>query len=360
MSNNMFGELFPDEKQASLLNNNMFFNAGEHPNVKVLPPIQLINQWILDVIKRKCKKIYQPTGAALEYWALCLNPYHFCGYCCSYCYVPGVRRQKRAWHNQPGVLGKGLMKELESDLLVLQNNGITGLSILITFLSDPWHLGDSRYTSGIIQMIHEYGHFVNCLTKSGNLSLRDRGLFGKGDRYGASLTLASHAMSKKFEKKAAMPDERINALIKFSEVCPTWVSLEPVILPSHTLKNMSIDGLADAVEVFKVGKVNRFKGAPPVNWAKFTKDVIKKAIELGTVVYIKSSLHEYVPAEYLKHIQVHAPMTGWQPTESLSGIKNGKKSSDYVNALIALSKGEIVQCANNALKFRVVEGAYDE
>jgi len=132
------------------------------------------------------------------------------------------------------------------------------------------------------------------LTKNGNLATRDFDLYKKKDTYAITLTFDNEKDSKTIEPKADIPQDRIKSLKKAHKLgIQTWVSLEPVIIPSQSLN--LIDLTHDFVDLYKVGKLNGYpKIESKINWREFGKKAINKLREYNKNFYIKKDLKKYL------------------------------------------------------------------
>jgi DNA repair photolyase len=172
--------------------------------------------------------IYAPKGPPLEYAPLATNPFGGCGHSCTYCSVPITTHQDRAEFNAGAILRPNYLANLRRDAALNQAAGITE-QVLIAFITDP-HPGDTTPTRAAIEMLIEYGPGVCVLSKGGTRALRDVDLFRPDrDAYAATLTSLVDRLSKKWERGAPLPGDRIATLKAFHDAgIPMWVSLEPV------------------------------------------------------------------------------------------------------------------------------------
>jgi DNA repair photolyase len=121
---------------------------------------------------RGCTYIYAPAGQAGEYAPLAANPYRGCGHGCAYCYVPGVIKMDRREFDAGANLRPNFMSGLLRDARRYQEAGITE-QVMLSFTSDPYHLGDTAPTRTTLEILIEHGLVICTLTKGGLRALRD-------------------------------------------------------------------------------------------------------------------------------------------------------------------------------------------
>jgi DNA repair photolyase len=128
---------------------------------------------------------------------------------------------------------------------------------MLSFTSDPYHPGDSSLTRKSLEVLIEHGLGICTLTKGGTRSLRDLDLFRSSrDAFASTLTSLDDSFSRKWERGAALPGDRIAALRAFHEAgIFTWVSLEPTIDTASSLQ--IIRETHEYVDLYKVGRVNK-------------------------------------------------------------------------------------------------------
>ena len=249
----------------------------------------------------KTKLIYEPSGKALEYENLALNLYRGCPHQCAYCYVPAISRQTREqFFAQEVVLRKPIdeiFRLLEKDCQILTETALLDgdvkqLRVLMSFTTDPY--GEQERELGVtrraIELLNSYGIAVNILTKNGTLARRDLDVMSKfdGNMFGVTVS-CGNKLATEWEPRAENPVMRLVALKDaFDMGIRTWVSLEPVIEPNWVLA--MIPGLANFVDVFKVGKLNHHPFANTIDWHQFKIDVEKALVATGKEYYIKQDL----------------------------------------------------------------------
>lgn len=251
-----------------------------------------------------CSYIYAPKGEAGEYAPLAANPYRGCGHGCSYCYVPLVLKMKRPEFDAGAYPRPDFLKKLRRDALKYQRAGITE-QVMLSFTSDPYHPGDNTLTRETIETLQHYGLGVCTLTKGGTRSLRDLGLFRPDwDAFASTLTSLDENFSRKWERAAAPPSDRIKALRAFHERgIFTWVSLEPTLDVESALA--IVKATHSFVELYKIGRANYLKDITRLtDWKGYTLRMIDLCSALGVRHYIKRDLQPYLPSGYPNPMRV--------------------------------------------------------
>jgi DNA repair photolyase len=204
---------------------------------------------------RGCSIIYRPGGHAGEYAVLATSPYRGCGHRCAYCYVPQITRQPRSEFDAGAVPRKDYLRRLRADAEIYRAAGITE-QVMLSFSTDPYHPGDTTLTRQTLEVLIEYGFGICCLSKGGTRALRDIDLYRPDrDAYAATLTSLDAAISAKWERHAAPPEDRIAALRQFHGAgIYTWVSLEPVLDVEASLA--IIKTTHQFVDFYKLGRTN--------------------------------------------------------------------------------------------------------
>lgn len=250
-----------------------------------------------------CSHIYAPAGQAGEYAPLACNIYRGCGHECVYCYVPGVLKMTRKEFDAGAAPRKGFsIHGLKRDAAKYRAAGIDA-QIMLSFTSDPYHLGDTALTKATLIALRESGMAFCTLTKGGARALRDIDLFRpERDAFASTLTSINDEFSLKFERKAAPASERIATLRKFHDRGVfTWVSLEPTLSIEESLA--VVRETYRFVDLYKIGRAN-YMGAitRETNWEMYTWRMTDLCRDLGVQHYIKRDLQAYLPAGY------HNPM----------------------------------------------------
>lgn len=251
-----------------------------------------------------CSIIYAPKGQAGEYAPLATNPYRGCGHGCAYCYVPLVTKQPRPEFDAGAVERDGFRQRLIADARKYHAAGITE-QVMLSFTTDPYHPGDTALTTRTLEILRSYGLAFCTLTKGGRRSLRDITLFRpERDAFASTLTSLDVRFSRKWERGAADPDDRIAALRAFHERgIFTWVSLEPTLDVDASLA--IIDATHEFVDLYKVGQANYLKEITrTTDWRDYTMRVIDKLQALRKQHYIKRDLQPHLPAGYHNPLRV--------------------------------------------------------
>lgn len=250
-----------------------------------------------------CQYIYAPKGQAGEYAPLACNPYRGCGHGCAYCYVPLVTKQPRQEFDAGAVERNGFMVNLQHDAAKYRELGVTE-QVMLSFTTDPFHPGDTVLTTLTIATLQEYGLGVCTLTKGGTRALRDLPLFRpKRDAFASTLTSLDAHFSKKWERNAAPPADRIAALKKFHEAgIFTWVSLEPTI--DLAASSAIVEATHDFVDFYKVGRVNYLPMTKTTDWQAYTLRMLDVLNQFGARHYIKHDLQGFLPTDYPNELRI--------------------------------------------------------
>ncbi|MDM0072788.1 radical SAM protein [Variovorax sp. J2P1-59] len=250
-----------------------------------------------------CTTIYAPAGQAGEYAPLATNPYRGCGHGCAYCYVPKVLRMPRAEFDAGAVDRPGYLQKLRNDAKRYKAAGNRG-QVMLSFTSDPYHPGDTSATRSTLEVLRDHGLGFCTLSKGGTRALRDLDLFRpERDAYAATLTSLDDAFSLKWERGAALPADRIEALRRFHDAgIFTWVSLEPTIDVEASLA--IVRATHEFVDLFKIGRVNYLPMTRTTDWQSYTHRMIEQCQRLGVATYIKQDLQAYLPEGYVNPLRV--------------------------------------------------------
>lgn len=252
--------------------------------------------------------IYRPSGEAGEYAPLATNPYKGCGHACVYCYVPNATHLKRPIFDAGAIPRADFEHRLKKDIARYRAAGICdghpAEQVFITFSSDPYHPGDIEPTRKTIKILQEGGMAFCTLSKGGSKAFPFMSLYRRDrDAYAATLTSLDDRFSKKFERNAALPNDRINALLQFhNQGVFTWVSLEPTLSAEASLA--IVDRTHQFVDLYKVGKANYIKTPEPIDWRDYTLRMIEKLQRLGKRHYIKKDLQPYLPDGYFNPLRI--------------------------------------------------------
>jgi len=234
--------------------------------------------------------IYEPKGRAREYSPLALNIYSGCGHGCKYCYAPSATYKTREAFERPGAR-RDIIHRVQRDAEKLAGDK---RPVLLCFTCDPYQPFDMEHmnTRQVIRVMNRYNLTVRVLTKGGMRAVRDFDLLGQNrkNEFGATLTFIDPEASRKWEPRAALPQERMDALKTAHDAgIRTWVSLEPVIDTEQTLELIRMT--VGFVDVFKVGKLNYLNLG--IDWHLFYIRVVCELEKTGKPYYIKKDLKRY-------------------------------------------------------------------
>lgn len=234
--------------------------------------------------------IYEPRGRAREYSPLALNIYNGCDHGCSYCYGTSTCFMS----NTEAIPKKDLLAKLDKEL----DKHAPTEQVLLSFIGDPYCRRErtEKLTRSVLMLLKAYRVPVAILTKGGARCLRDIDLFvdyGAPIMVGATLTFADTEHSLLWEPNADIPENRADTLAELHEAgVTTWVSLEPVIIPTHTLS--LIDATHEFVDVYKVGKWNHDARAGKIDWEAFGNAAVETLRGYGARFYAKEDLRKHI------------------------------------------------------------------
>ena len=250
-----------------------------------------------------CSYIYAPRGNAGEYAPLAANPYRGCGHACSYCYVPLVLKMKRPLFDEGAAPRPDFLRHLTKDAKKYQAAGITE-QVMLSFTSDPYHPGDTSLTRETIQVLIDRGLAFCTLTKGGTRAIMDIDLFRRDrDAFACTLTSLDKTFSRKWERGAAPPSDRIEALKTFHRAgIFTWVSLEPTLDVDAAIA--IVKKTHSFVDLYKVGKANYLPLAKTIDFRDYTLRMTDLMRALGADHYIKRDLQQYLPPRYPNRMRV--------------------------------------------------------
>lgn len=250
-----------------------------------------------------CSIVYSPRGQAGEYSALATNPYRGCGHKCAYCYVPDVLRMPRAEFDQGANPRPDFMRQLKRDLSKYKSLGVTE-QVMLSFTTDPYHPFDNLMTRDVLIAIQDNGLGICTLTKGGKRALRDIELFRPHrDAFATTLTTTDDQFSLKWERGAALPQDRIDTLRAFHDRgIFTWVSLEPTLDCESSLD--IVQQTHEFVDLYKVGRANYLPMTSTTDWEAYTHRMIELMNHLGVRHYIKKDLQKYLPPGYYNPLRV--------------------------------------------------------
>ena len=251
-----------------------------------------------------CTYIYAPKGQAGEYAPLACNPYRGCGHGCAYCYVPLVTKQPRPDFDAGAVERAKFRDGLLKDAAKYKTANIDE-QVMLSFTTDPYHPGDTSLTRWTLEVLADYGLAFCTLTKGAGRALRDIDLFRPThDAFASTLTSLDHAFSRKWERNAALPADRIETLQRFHERgIFTWVSLEPTLDVEASLELVQVTH--PFVDLFKIGRANYLKDITrTTDWRDYTLRMIDLLNRVGVKHYIKKDLQPYLPVDYPNPLRV--------------------------------------------------------
>lgn len=251
-----------------------------------------------------CSYIYAPAGQAGEYAPLAANPYRGCGHGCSYCYVPNVLKMQRPDFDAGAVPRPGFLDNLRKDARKYQGAGITD-QVFFSFTTDLYQSSDRSLSRPSLQIVQEHGMGICVLTKGGSRALEDIDLYRPDrDCFASTLTSLDDAFSKKWERNAALPADRLATLMTFHDRgIYTWVSLEPTLDVESSLA--IVQATRGFVDLFKIGRANYLKEITrTTDWRDYTVRMIDLCATLNVRHYIKRDLQPYLPAGYTNPLRV--------------------------------------------------------
>jgi hypothetical protein len=247
-----------------------------------------------------CAYIYAPATQAGEYSALAANPYRGCGHGCAYCYVPSVIKMSRQEFDTSAVDRPSYLTAYAKKYQAL---GVTE-QVMLSFTTDPYHSGDTSLTAQCLTVLMEHGLGFCTLTKGGTRSLRDLSMFRHDrDAFATTLTSLDDVFSQKWERGAALPADRLKALIAFHDAgIFTWVSLEPTIDVEASLR--IVRETHGFVDLYKIGRVNYLPITKTTDWESYTHRMVDLCQKLGVKHYVKHDLQPFLPAGYPNLLRV--------------------------------------------------------
>lgn len=250
--------------------------------------------------------IYIPSGAAREYSPLAMNYIKGCDHGCVYCYVPKIMKRFDSGYVHSNVYikeEKSLLKEIEASC---RKHAHSPKQVFLSFLTDPYSSfnDETKLTRRVLEILLRYKIPVSILSKGGLRTLQDLDIileFGPNIQVGASLTFTSINDSLKWEKGAAIPEERFEALRIFhNNGIRTWASMEPVIFPDQSLEIMEITH--SYIDAYKIGKLNHFpKHEVRFDWPQFIRDSVSIMRKHDKQFYIKEDLLAFKPDDVFLH-----------------------------------------------------------
>lgn len=246
--------------------------------------------------------IYTPKGRAREYSPKALNVYLSCTHRCEYCYAPGCRHQTREQYFAKPNPRKDIAEKLWMELDINSPKE----QVLMSFIGDVYcetH-DDNRATRGCLEALYAHSVPVAILTKGGYRCLKDLDMFerfGEHIMVGTTLTFDNISDSTAWEGGAANPYERLDTLRQLhGSGVRTFASFEPVIDPEQSLNLMRLTAEAGCVDVYKVGKLNNYKGLDKeIDWTDFLERAVRILRLAGKDFYVKQDLRKNAPTVQL-------------------------------------------------------------
>lgn len=250
-----------------------------------------------------CSYIYAPRGQAGEYAPLATNPYRGCGHKCAYCYVPKVLRLDRGTFDAGARIRPTFQAGLLRDAKKYKAAKCHG-QVMLSFTTDPYPPEHHDLTSWTLKQLRDHGLGFCTLTKGGSRALRDIHLFRPDrDAFASTLTSLDRAVSRKWERGAADPADRIATLRAFHDRgIFTWVSLEPTLDCDTSIA--IIEATHHFVDLYKVGRVNYIGITKTTDWHAYTLRIIEKMNAIKKAHYIKKDLQKYLPPGYHNPLRV--------------------------------------------------------
>lgn len=233
--------------------------------------------------------IYEPRGKAGEYAKYACNLYKGCLHGCKYCYVPSFTYQNRENFSSQSIVRKNILENLEKDCI--EGEGKIKENVLLCFTSDPYQPIETDITRQALQLFRKYNIPFTILTKGGTRAIRDFDLYSKQDNFATTLTFISDEKTKQWEPRAALFQDRLEAIKEAKKRgITTWVSLEPVLDVDEVLK--IIQATQKYVDLYKIGKANYIK--IEIDWKDFVHKAINLCENLNKKYYIKIDLAKYI------------------------------------------------------------------
>lgn len=250
-----------------------------------------------------CTIIYAPKGQAGEYSGLATNPYRGCGHKCAYCYVPLVLKMKREEFDATATPRPNFIERLVKDAEKYAAHAIEE-QVMLSFTTDPYNPYDTSLTRVTITTLQDHGMGFCVLTKGGTRSFADIDLYRPDrDAFASTLTSLDDSFSLRWERGAALPGDRITALMAFhARGIFTWVSLEPTLDVNSS--SAIVKETCGFVDLYKIGRVNYLPMTKTTDWKDYTLRMIDLCQSLGVKHYFKKDLQQYLPDGYHNPVRV--------------------------------------------------------
>jgi DNA repair photolyase len=250
-----------------------------------------------------CNYIYAPQGQAGEYAPLAANPYRGCGHGCAYCYVPNVIKMSRKDFDAGASPRENFLTELRKDAMKYKALDIKE-QVMFSFTTDVYNPFDTSLTRPAIEVLIEHGLAFCVLTKAGTQAWCDHDVYRPDrDAFASTLTSLDEGFSRKWERNAAPPADRIDALKAFhAHGIFTWVSLEPTLDIEASLA--IVEATHNFVDLYKVGRVNYLPMTKTTDWRDYTLRMLDTLNRVGALHYIKKDLQRFLPPGYPNPLRV--------------------------------------------------------
>jgi DNA repair photolyase len=236
-----------------------------------------------------------------------------------------VANLTRAEFDAGAVVKKDFLARLEKEARKYQEHGVTE-QVLLAFSTDPYPPAHHIETRKALETLIERGLAFCTLTKGGERALRDIDLFRPDrDAFASSLTSLDAGFSRKWERAAADPADRIATLRAFCERgIFTWVSLEPTLDVEASLA--IVDATHEFVDLYKVGRVNYIGLTRTTDWRSYTLRMLDRLTQIGARFYFKKDLQSHLPAGVPNPLRV-SQYHGSEPAKAMSGTTPGRDSA---------------------------------
>ena len=219
------------------------------------------------------------------------------------CYVPLVLKMKRPEFDAGAVARPNFLDHLRKDALKYYDAKIHE-QVMLSFTTDVYSPFDRSLTRPTLMILRDYGLGFCVLTKGGTRALEDIDLYRPDrDAFASTLTSLDDSFSLKWERGAALPSNRLDALKAFHKIgIFTWVSLEPTLDCESSLK--IIKQTHEFVDLYKIGRVNYLPMTKTTDWKSYTERIVELCAKLGVAHYVKRDLQCFLPTGYYNPIRV--------------------------------------------------------
>jgi DNA repair photolyase len=136
------------------------------------------------------------------------------------------------------------------------------------------------------------------------MALRDIDMFRpERDCFASTLTSLDDSFSRKWEPGAALPSDRLAALMAYHRKgIFTWASLEPTLDVEASMR--IVEETHAFVDLYKIGRVNYLPMTKTTDWEDYTHRMIDLCARLGVAHYIKRDLQPFLPKGYANPLRV--------------------------------------------------------